>query len=88
MFCIFIAVSIMFTVSTFKTVQDTVGGQARSTVDYQASKIDGDNYKQFIDNPIENDTYWELRNQLTNILDSTGVLYIYTLKADTNSVEI
>lgn len=88
MFCLFIAVSILFTVSTFKTVQDTVGGQARSTVDYQASKIDGDIYKQFIDNPIENDTYWELRNQLTNILDSTGVLYIYALKADTNSVEI
>lgn len=88
MFCIFIAVSILFTVSTFKTVQDTVGGQASSTVDYQASKIDGDTYKQFIDDPIENDTYWELRNQLTNILDSTGLLYIYTLKADSNSVEI
>ena len=88
MFCIFIAVSIMFTVSTFRTVQDTVGGQAISTVNYQVSKIDGDKYKQFMENPVESDTYWDLRDQLTNIMDSTGVLYVYALKADAQAVEI
>lgn len=88
MFCIFIAVSIMFTVSTFRTVQDTVGGQAISTVNYQVSKIDGDKYKQFMENPVESDTYWDLRDKLTNIMDSTGVLYVYALKADAQAVEI
>ncbi|WP_318614842.1 methyl-accepting chemotaxis protein [Sporosarcina sp. YIM B06819] len=88
MLCLFVAVSILFTFSTLKTVQDSVRSQAVTTVDHLASQIDGDQYKQFLEQPTESDTYWDLRNQLVNLLDSTGVLYVYALKADTNAVEI
>ena len=88
MLCLFVAVSALFTFSTLRTVEDSIRSQAVTTADYLASKVDGDNYKKFMDEPVESDTYWELRNQFVNALDSTGVLYLYTLKADANSVEI
>ncbi|TQR20388.1 methyl-accepting chemotaxis protein [Psychrobacillus vulpis] len=88
MLCLFVAVSALFTMSTLKTVQDSIRSQAVTTADYLASKVDGDKYKEFIEKPVESDTYWELRDHLINALDSTGVLYLYTLKADVNSVEI
>ncbi|WP_313894245.1 methyl-accepting chemotaxis protein [Psychrobacillus sp.] len=88
MLCVFFAVTALFTFSTLTTVQDSVRSQAVTTADYLATKIDGDVYKAFLEEPTESDTYWELRNQLVNLLDSTGVLYLYALKADTNSVNI
>ncbi|WP_391119664.1 methyl-accepting chemotaxis protein [Psychrobacillus sp. L3] len=88
MLFLFVAVSALFTISTLKTVEDSIRSQAVSTADYLASKVDGDKYKKFMEEPVESDTYWNLRDQFVNALDSTGVLYLYTLKADTKSVEI
>lgn len=88
MLCLFVAVSALFTMSTLRTVQDSIRSQAVSTVDYLASKVDGDKYKEFMEVQAETDTYWELREELINALDTTGVLYLYTLKADESSVEI
>lgn len=88
MLCLFVVVSTFFTMSTLSTIQNTIRSQAVSNVEYLASKVDGDKYKGFLEDPVENDVYWELRNQLINILDSTGVLYLYVLKADEKSVEI
>lgn len=88
MVCVFIAVSILLVVSTFYTVQDSVRGEAVTTANHLVSRIDGDKYKGFMEEQTESDTYWELRDELINFLESTGVLYVYTLKADTNSVEI
>lgn len=88
MLCLFVAVSALFTFSTLRTVEDSIRSQAVTTADYLASKVDGDKYKKFIDKPVESDTYWELRDHFVNALDSTGVLYLYTLKADAKSVEI
>ncbi|WP_391207140.1 methyl-accepting chemotaxis protein [Psychrobacillus sp. L4] len=88
MLCLFVAVSALFTYSTLKTVEDSIRSQAVTTADYLASRVDGDKYKKFMEEPVESDAYWDLRDQFVNALDSTGVLYLYTLKADTNSVEI
>ncbi|WP_144510257.1 methyl-accepting chemotaxis protein [Bacillus sp. FJAT-22090] len=88
MLFLFLAVSALFTMSTLRTVEDSIRSQAVSTSNYLASKIDGDKYKKFTENPVENDDYWDIRNQLINVLDSTGVLYVYTLKADPSAVEI
>lgn len=88
MFLLFLAVSALFSVSTLRTVEDSIRSQAVTTSTYLASKIDGDEYKKFADEPTENNTYWDIRNHLINVLDSTGVLYVYTLKADPNAVEI
>ncbi len=87
MLSIFIAVSGIFVFSSYKTIQDTVGVQAKTSVNYQASQIDGDKYKQFLEERVESDTYWELRNQLISMFESTGV-YIYTLNTNADSVEI
>lgn len=88
MLFLFLAVSALFTMSTLRTVEDSIRSQAVSTANYLASKIDGDEYKKFTEDPKENDGYWDIRNQLINVLDSTGVLYVYTLKADPSAVEI
>lgn len=88
MLCLFIAVSILLVVSTARTVENSIRGEAVTTANHLVSRIDGDKYKEFIEEQSESDTYWELRNELINLLESTGVLYVYTLKADTNSVEI
>ncbi|MFJ8067290.1 methyl-accepting chemotaxis protein [Psychrobacillus sp. NPDC096426] len=88
MLLLFLAVSAVFTMSTLRTVEDSIRSQAVSTASYLASKIDGDEYNKFSENSVENDTYWNIRNQLINLLDSTGSLYVYTLKADPSAVEI
>lgn len=88
MLVLFLAVSALFTMSTLRTVEDSIRSQGVSTVNYLASKIDGDEYKKFTEDSVENDTYWDIRNHLINVLDSTGVLYVYTLQADPSAVEI
>lgn len=86
--CIFIAVSLLFTYSAFKIVQDTVGAQAVTTVDFIADRVDGNKFAKFVDHPEEDYNYWKFRNEFNRFLESTGVLYVYALHADEEAVKI
>ena len=88
MVCVFLAVSTLFAMSTLKTVEDSVRSQALSTVKHLSSKIDGDEYKAFMEDPSESAEYKELNKQLVSIMEYTGVLYVYTLNANSDSVQI
>ena len=40
--------------------------------------IDAAKYEQLIEEPSENELYWELREQLNALREYNGVLYAYT----------
>ena len=50
-----------------------------------ASQVDEVQYAQFLENPVENEVYWELREQLDDFREKTGALYVYTMKVEQNT---
>ncbi|MFD3449655.1 methyl-accepting chemotaxis protein [Microbacteriaceae bacterium 4G12] len=45
-----------------------------------ARNFDVNSYKEWLEDPKENETYWKLRDKLNTIRENNGVLYLYTLK--------
>lgn len=59
-------------------VEKTIAEQAIENVKHVATQLDSEAYEQFIAAPTENDLYWTLREQLNDIREKAGVLYIST----------
>ena len=49
-----------------KTVEESIANQSLEAAGSIASSIDVEAYKQFLDNPVKNDYYWQLRNYLND----------------------
>lgn len=45
-----------------------------------AKNFDVDSYKEWLQNPKKDDTYWKLRERLNTIRENNGALYLYTLQ--------
>ncbi|MGG2094460.1 methyl-accepting chemotaxis protein [Bacillus sp. S13(2024)] len=45
-----------------------------------AKNFDVDSYKEWLQNPKKDDTYWKLRDRLNTIRENNGALYLYTLE--------
>ncbi|OCS84541.1 methyl-accepting chemotaxis protein [Caryophanon tenue] len=79
---LFIGVIIMISVAVSfggnYIVEKTIAEQAIENVQHVATQLDSEAYEQFIAAPTENDTYWKLREQLNDIREKAGVLYIST----------
>ncbi|WP_419393825.1 methyl-accepting chemotaxis protein [Cytobacillus praedii] len=50
-----------------------------------SAAIDPAMYKNFLENPVQNNTYNKLRLQLNDFREKTGALYVYTLLIDKNN---
>lgn len=64
-------------------VEQAIAKQALQTAKHVASQLDGEAYAQMASNPTENDLYWELREQLNDIREKSGVLYALTYQVPT-----
>ncbi len=69
-----------------KTVEESIANQSLEAAISIASTIDVEAYKQFLDNPVENDYYWQLRNYLNDARLKIGALFVYTLEIDNPKV--
>lgn len=79
MFIILLALTIVIMVNNSKkSVEGTIGQQAISVATNIAKYIDEEKFQQFLADPVENDLYWELREQLNDLREKNGVLYAYT----------
>lgn len=68
------------------TVEEAVANQTLETAKAISLKFDTDTYKKFLSNPIKDEDYWKLNNQLNNIRAEIGALFVYTLKVDNPKV--
>ncbi len=47
-----------------------------------AAQVDIGTYQRFLENPVEGEDYWSIRNQLDDIRKKMGAKYIYTIQVD------
>lgn len=81
MFIVLLAVTIgMMIYNSKQSVEGAIGEQAISVAENIASYIDADKYKEIINNPVESELYWEMREQLNDLREKNGVLYAYTFE--------
>ncbi|WP_240376189.1 methyl-accepting chemotaxis protein [Bacillus piscicola] len=78
-----IVITVLSSLLLYKTVKDTtelsVANFSIDTAENIAGSVPVEEYKEFLKNPQENDTYWELRSQLDDLRENTGALYVYTI---------
>ncbi|MED5051500.1 methyl-accepting chemotaxis protein [Anoxybacillus rupiensis] len=66
----------------------TVGSYAAEQAKNITGMLDTEKYASFLQQPAENDTYWQLREQLNDIREKIGALYVYTLRVDGQKLSI
>lgn len=81
-FIVFLACTMITGVNYYtstKLVEETVGKQAGLIADKALNLIDVEKYKGITIENGENDYYHELRSELNNLREATGLLYLYTM---------
>jgi two-component system, LytTR family, sensor histidine kinase AgrC len=65
-----------------RTVEESIANQNLEAAKSIAASLDVETYKRFLENPVVNKEYWEIRSYLNDAREKLGVLYVYTLKVD------
>lgn len=65
-----------------RSVENTISSYSIETAKNIVKQIDVGEYQKFLEEKSENDTYWDLRNELNDLREKTGALYVYTLEVD------
>ncbi|OCS84450.1 methyl-accepting chemotaxis protein [Caryophanon latum] len=68
--------------STNNSVEKAVGETAINLAQIVENKLDKELYEQLYNNPVENDLYWTLREELNEIREEIGAMYLYTLQVN------
>ncbi|RHW35038.1 methyl-accepting chemotaxis protein [Lysinibacillus yapensis] len=61
-----------------ESVKETIGERTVEIAENMINFIDVEQYKELAENPVEDELYWELRDQLNELREINGVLYAYT----------
>ncbi|MFY0521463.1 sensor histidine kinase [Lysinibacillus sp. UGB7] len=69
-----------------KTVEESIANQSLEAAISIAASIDIDAYKRFLNDPVKNEHYWEIRNSLNDAREMLGALLVYTLEIDNPKV--
>ncbi|MER2028795.1 MAG: methyl-accepting chemotaxis protein [Solibacillus sp.] len=69
---------IMLQFNSARSVQSSVKERTIEVASNIVNYIDVQKYEQLIEEPEENATYWELREQLNELREYNGVMYAYT----------
>lgn len=69
---------------TDRTTSYTLSNYAVNLAENVAGKLDMDAYNEFLSNPVETDTYWELRNELNDFREKMNALYLFTASIEEN----
>jgi methyl-accepting chemotaxis protein len=64
------------------SVENTISSYSIDTAKNIVKHIDAVEYQKFLEEKSENDTYWDLRNELNDLREKTGALYVYTVEVD------
>lgn len=67
-----------------ESVHTTLGNNAVIIAKNISTYIDEDKMKAFIENPVEGVLYTEIREELNDLREKNGVLYVYTLAVPTD----
>lgn len=73
------AFSITLYSNTNKSVEETIGNQTVNIGENVATQLDAEKFKDILDHPEESELYWRLRDELNDIREKNGVLYLYTM---------
>lgn len=72
-----------------KAAENTVKETAINSANSMANILNKEKYAEMYNNPVENDLYWELREELNTLRESIGAKYLYTLQvADDGKVTL
>ncbi|QUG42824.1 methyl-accepting chemotaxis protein [Psychrobacillus sp. INOP01] len=63
--------------NTYNTVKDTLGKNGIDIAQNIATLVDVPAYEEFKKKPEQNEIYWELREELNDLLIQNGVMYTY-----------
>lgn len=65
-----------------KTVEESIANQNLEAAKSIAASLDVEAYKRFLEKPVKNKEYWQIKQYLNDAREKIGVLYVYTLKID------
>ncbi|KMY55616.1 hypothetical protein AC623_18145 [Bacillus sp. FJAT-27231] len=74
--------------NTKMTVEQTISNFSMNTAKNIASGLDTETFEQFLDNPVESDDYWKLREQLGDYQVKSGAAYVYILNEKNKAITI
>ncbi|MEJ8303044.1 methyl-accepting chemotaxis protein [Saccharibacillus sacchari] len=83
---IFLVLAILFTTFVYmqnenvkKASEYTISSFNMKMAEAFATQFDMEQYKSFLSNPVENDLYWQIREQLNTYRSEIGAMYVYTV---------
>lgn len=65
-------------------ILNSVGEQARSITERATQILSNETYASVVNTMLEDESYFELREQLNELREVNGLKYLYTMKADTS----
>ena len=71
-----------------ESVKATIGDRTIEIAENMLNFIDAKAYQELAENPVENDLYWNLREQLNELREMNGVLYAYTYAVPKEGEEV
>ncbi|MEM1503743.1 GHKL domain-containing protein [Domibacillus sp. 8LH] len=73
-------------ISIKKTAENSIANQNIEAAKSIAASMDIESYKRFLENPVKNNEYLEIRRYLEDAREKNGALYVYTLAVDNPKV--
>ncbi|MFD3447225.1 methyl-accepting chemotaxis protein [Microbacteriaceae bacterium 4G12] len=71
-----------------QSIENTVSSYSIQTAENIVKNIDVDEYEKFLNDQTENDVYWRMRNNLSDLRVKTGAMYVYTMAVDGKTPKI
>lgn len=68
------------------TVEEAITNQNLETAKTISERFDIETYKKFLKSPQKNNYYWKINNDLNNIREKIGALFVYTIEVDNPKV--
>ncbi|MEK9196969.1 ATP-binding protein [Ureibacillus sp. 179-F W5.1 NHS] len=68
------------------TVEEAITNQNLETAKTISERFDIETYKKFLKSPQKNNYYWKINNDLNNIREKIGALFVYTIEVDSPKV--
>ncbi|KAA0546079.1 GHKL domain-containing protein [Bacillus sp. BGMRC 2118] len=69
-----------------ESAQHSIANNSLEAAKSIAKSMDVEAYKDFLQHPVKDERYWEIRSYLNDAREKIGALYVYTLKVDNPKV--
>lgn len=92
---IFLVLAILFTTFVYmqnenvkKASEYTISSFNMKMAEAFAAQFDAEQYKSYLSNTVENDLYWQIRQQLDQYRSEIGAMYVYTVSINADKQPI